>query len=138
MTPEAKLYQRIKRNLTQAILTRIESRVNLGTPDLLVALNSKFLMVELKVVAKGLKVNLSPHQISYHVKHATAGCPTFIVVEYHPSATAKQPATLRLYSNHQTLDLVEHGVKLEPMACYQLNAIDWPDLALQLTKKSDQ
>ena len=95
-------------------------------------------MVELKVVSKGLKVSLSPHQISYHVKHAGAGCPTFILVEYHPSPTSKQHATLRLYSNDQTLGLVEHGVKLEPIACYPLNAIDWPDLALQLTKKSDQ
>jgi len=57
-------------------------------------------------------------------------------VEYHPSITAKQPATLRLYSNHQTLDLVEHGVKLEPVASYTLTAIDWSDLAYQLTKKS--
>ena len=95
-------------------------------------------MVELKVVAKGLKVNLSPHQISFHAKHATVVCPTFILVEYHPSATAKQPATLRLYSNHQTLDLVEHGVKLEPVASYPLTAIDWSDLAYQLTKKSGQ
>jgi len=60
------------------------------------------------------------------------------LVEYHPSPTSKQHATLRLYSNHQTLDLVEHGVKLEPMACYQLNAIDWSNLAYQLTKKSGQ
>src|SRR6056297_2580697 len=118
MTPEAKLYQRIKRNLTQAILTRIESRVNLGIPDLSVALNSKFLQIELKVVSKGLKINLSPHQISYHVKHAAANCPTFILVEYHPSATSKQTATLRLYGNHQTLDLVEQGVTLEPLAVY--------------------
>jgi len=50
---------------------------SLGTPDVL-AYNKKhtFFTVELKV-AKGNSVNLSPHQISFHVKHPHN---TFILV----------------------------------------------------------
>jgi hypothetical protein len=49
--PEAGLYKRLKENLPEAHITRIESRVNLGIPDCLIALTkNRFVMVELKVV----------------------------------------------------------------------------------------
>ena len=70
--PESGLYQRLKENLPACHITRIESRVNLGIPDCLVAFKvpGEFVMVELKVVRRGRKVALSPHQVSFHAKHA--------------------------------------------------------------------
>ena len=78
MGPEAKLYQKIKKNSDGIIWTRLENLSLLGTPDLLGYNNSgHFFTVELKVT-KGNKIKFSPHQISFHVQHPKN---TFIMVE---------------------------------------------------------
>ena len=78
MGPEAKLYQKLKRNTPSIQWIRIENLSVLGTPDLL-GYNSSghFFTLELKVT-KGNKVKISPHQIAFHVKHPKN---TFILVE---------------------------------------------------------
>jgi hypothetical protein len=71
--PEAALYKRLKENLPNSHITRLESRVGLGVPDCLIALGPqqpRFVMVELKVTKRGRKVALSPHQVAFHLKHA--------------------------------------------------------------------
>jgi hypothetical protein len=92
-------------------------------------------MIELKVLKTGLKINLSPHQISFHVKHAAQGLPTFVLVEWYPSASSNKKPALLLYHNGQVMDLVEQGVRLEPVAQYPLQSVDWSDLAEQLLIK---
>jgi hypothetical protein len=65
--PEAGLYKRLKENLPNSHITRLESRVGLGIPDCLVALGPqqpRFVMIELKVV-KGRKLAISPHQSGF-------------------------------------------------------------------------
>ena len=86
---------------------------SLGTPDVL-AYNKKhtFFTVELKV-AKGNSVKLSPHQISFHVRHPHN---TFILVS---SALYKDE---KLYEGSRIQQLVACGLRLEA-CCLSLESI---------------
>jgi len=93
--------------------TRIENMSSHGTPDLLCYnKNHTFFTVELKV-AKGNSVRLSPHQISFHVRHPKN---TFILVSCAPPHEAK------LYEGTRCLQLVACGLQLEA-CCLSLEAI---------------
>ena len=108
MKPEVKLYRDLKKNTKHISWIRLENRSLLGTPDLLAYAPSKhFFTLELKVTL-GNKIRLSPHQISFHVKHPKN---TFILVACAPAC-----GLVRLYSGLKILDLVESGLKLEPLA----------------------
>ena len=136
MKPEAGLYKRLKENLQDAHITRIESRVNLGIPDCLIALNNnRFIMVELKVVKRGKKINLSPHQVSFHLKHASIKCPTFILVQYHPAGTTTfLKAELLLYKGGQAEELIHLGITAQPCARWPLSHVQWHMLRYALTE----
>ena len=69
MKPETKLWHELKRTTPKITWTRLENTSLLGTPDLLgYNTSGHFFTVELKVT-KGKKIRLSPHQISFHIKH---------------------------------------------------------------------
>ena len=104
MAPERKFYQKIKRAFSDFSLIRLENNSLHGTPDLLVCnANGHFFTIELKVT-KSNKVNLSPHQIAFHVKHPHN---TFIMVE------ALGPGTVKLFRGSQILELDACGFKLD-------------------------
>ena len=106
MKLESKFYNELKRITPQIRWTRIENTSAAGTPDLLgYNANRFFFTVELKV-ANGNKVRLSPHQISFHVRHPVN---TFILV--------KAKATCRLYLGEQVKELFACGCSLAPVAC---------------------
>lgn len=134
--PEIAMYRRMKENLPNSWITRIESRVGLGIPDCLVALGplqARFVMVELKVVKKGRKVAISPHQVAFHMKHSDMRCPTFILVEYHPpgTVTAKK-ADMLLYEGKQAADLAMVGLDTPPVWSCNLATMQWHMLRLRL------
>ena len=105
--PETKFWNELKRNTNKIIWTRLENKALFGTPDLLgYSPNSNFFTVELKV-AKGNKIIFSPHQISFHMKH---NLNTFILV-----ACAPDKGKVRLYPGSSILELVDSGLKLEPL-----------------------
>ena len=114
MGPEAKLYKKIKKNITSISWIRLENNTLLGTPDLLGYNNSGvFFTVELKVT-KGNKVRFSPHQIAFHVKHPHN---TFICIEHLGSGSVK------LFRGSRIEELVACGLELEACslgleACY--------------------
>jgi hypothetical protein len=90
-------------------------------------------MLELKVVKRGLSVNLSPHQYAFHLKHAELGCPTFILVQYHPKGSIKpSEVQLLLYAGRDAALLLESGVRVPPVASYALSNVDWSDMASKL------
>ena len=63
------------------IVSRLESYVTPGFPDCLVFHKSTgFFTLELKVVNSSNKVVLSPFQIAWNMRHATAGSPSYILV----------------------------------------------------------
>ena len=104
MGPEAKLYQKLKRNFKSISLIRIENNSLLGTPDLLGYNNSgHFFTVELKVT-KSNKVRFSPHQIAFHVRHPKN---TFIIIQHLGQGTVK------LFRGSRILELEACGFKLD-------------------------
>jgi Holliday junction resolvase len=112
MGPEAKLYQKLKRNFKSISLIRIENNSLLGTPDLLGYNNSgHFFTVELKVT-KSNKVRFSPHQIAFHVRHPKN---TFIIIQHLGQGTVK------LFRGSRILELEACGFKLDA-CCLGLDA----------------
>ena len=107
MKPEVKLWHELKRNTSKIIWTRLENRAIFGTPDLLgYPPSGNLFTVELKV-SRGNKITFSPHQISFHMKH---NLNTFILV-----ACAPDKGKVRLYPGSSILELVDSGLKLEPL-----------------------
>ena len=105
--PETKFWNELKRNTNKIIWTRLENKALFGTPDLLgYAPSGNFFTVELKYTLVN-KIRFSPHQISFHVKH---NLNTFILVACSPDK-----GKVRLYPGAWILDLVEKGLKLEPL-----------------------
>ena len=104
MKLESKFYNELKRITPQIRWTRLENTSVLGTPDLLgYNTNQHFFTVELKVT-KTNKVRLSPHQISFHIRHPKN---TFILV--------KTKADCHLYSGNQVRELFEKGLSVKPI-----------------------
>jgi len=118
MKPERKFYQEVKKKFKDFQLTRIENLSVPGVPDLLVYnKNHFFFTIELKVTTSD-KVRLSPHQISFHMRHPEN---SFILVKSLASSLVK------LYEGQQVEELVARGLQLEPLetgleACYSLLA----------------
>ena len=109
---ERQLWRKLKNETTSISWTRLENWALFGTPDLLgYTSNGTFFTVELKTTGSK-KVNFvrfSPHQISFHIKHKKN---TFVLV-----ACTLNQGLVRLYPGKKILELVNLGLKLEPLAC---------------------
>ena len=104
---ESNLWKYLKQNTPSISWTRLENSSVQGTPDLL-AWNKKgrFFTVELKV-SKHNKVKISPHQISFHLRHSNN---SFICIK------AIASSRLKLYEGRQIQSIVARGLELEPLA----------------------
>jgi len=117
MGPEAKLYQKIKRDWNEFSFNRLENTSLLGTPDVLVSNTfGHFFTIELKVT-KGKKLRFSPHQIAFHYKHPEN---TFILAE---ALGPRALNTYSMYKGSQIMELEACGLKLDAWclgldACY--------------------
>ena len=108
---ERQLWKKLKNESKRITWTRLENWALFGTPDLLgYAPSGTFFTVELKSTAtkKDYKVRFSPHQISFHIKHKKN---TFILV------ACALDQLVRLYPGSRILELVDSGIRLEPLAC---------------------
>ena len=104
---ESNLWKYLKQNTPSISWTRLENSSVQGTPDLLgYNKKSRFFTVVLKV-AKHNKVKISPHQISFHLRHPSN---SFICIKSLVSSR------LKLYEGRQNQSLVEKGLKLKPLA----------------------
>ena len=104
--PETKFWHELKRITPQIKWTRIENTGSFGTPDLLgYNTSGHFFTVELKVT-RGNSVKLSPHQISFHVRHPKN---TFIMVKH------LGPCAVKLYEGSRIMELDACGLELEPL-----------------------
>lgn len=122
---ENKLYKRVKENLPNCTINKLENRGFLGIPDLLIGFSGlKFVLIELKVVEKGKKVKFSPHQIAFQLKNKDLPC--FVLVEWKPKNT------LLLYHANQVEALLECGCELKPIVSYPMKEILWNMLRLKL------
>jgi hypothetical protein len=113
LKPEAKFYHKVKDFMKEISFTRIENMSSQGTPDLLCC-NKKgtFFTVELKV-SKTNSVRLSPHQISFHVRHPKN---TFILVSSDAYKDEK------LYEGSRCQSLATDGLRLDA-CCSGLESI---------------
>ena len=112
MKLESKFYNELKRITPQIRWTRIENTSVSGTPDLLGYNNSgHYFTVELKV-SRSNKVNLSPHQIAYHITHPKN---SFILVK------ALAACDVKLYEGSRVKELAACGLELEA-CCLGLEA----------------
>jgi len=117
LKPESKFWKEWKKFTPNILWTRIENTSSLGTPDLLgYNKNNTFFTVELKVTA-GNSVRLSPHQISFHIRHPKN---TFILVKSLASSCEKL-GEVKLYEGHKVLELAACGLKLDA-CCLGLEA----------------
>ena len=106
MKPETKFYQELKKKFKDFQLTRIENISVPGVPDLLCYnKNHFFFTLELKVTTSN-KVRLSPHQISFHMRHPLN---SFILVKSLASSDVK------LYEGQQVEPLAACGLKLDAL-----------------------
>ena len=108
---ERELWRKLKHATTGISWTRLENWALFGTPDLLGYANSgTFFTVELKVTSlkKSNFVRFSPHQISFLSKHKKN---TYVLV------ACALDQLVRLYSGSQVRQLVDSGLRLEPLAC---------------------
>ena len=98
MKPESKFWQEVKQNITGISFTRLETWASAGVPDLLCYnKNGKFFTIELKV-SRGEYPILSPHQISFHIRHPHN---TFILKK------SLGPCSIKLYEGSQIIKLHE-------------------------------
>ena len=107
MGPEAKLYQKLRKNSKGIIWTRLENISLLGTPDLLgYNNNGHFFTVELKVT-RGNKLKFSPHQIAFHKTHPNN---TFIIAEARGPRSSK---LIHMFRGSRIIELAACGLKLD-------------------------
>ena len=107
---ERQLWKKLKNATTGISWTRLEIWALFGTPDLLgYSASGTFFTVELKVTSpkKPYFVRFSPHQISFHIKHPRN---SYIL------AACALDQVVRLYPGSGILELVDLGLKLEPLA----------------------
>ena len=108
---ERQLWKKLKNESQRITWTRLENWALFGTPDLLGYSDSgTFFTVELKVTTpkKPYFVRFSPHQISFHLKHPRN---SYVLV------ACALDQVVRLYPGSGILQLVDLGLKLEPLAC---------------------
>ena len=115
--------------MTRARITRVESWATQGFPDCLLALGGRFLLVELKVVEKGNRVAISPHQIAFHEAHKALPC--YLMVLHG----LRKDQRVRLYKAGQVMSIAENGMaEVEPVLSCEPSAEGWTMLEDELMK----
>lgn len=124
--PEAVFSEYIRERLPSVDISRVESVANLGFPDMVIADKSgsgRVGFLENKVVQRGLKVNLRPHQVSFLYRHWLYGCPSFILVKHMP--IGKRDAIVFLYHGGQCDELLDQGLRVQPIIKWEMQDINW-------------
>ena len=105
--PETNFWKNLKTCLDtgEYVVSRLESYVTPGFPDCLIYhRQTGFFTLELKVANSSNKVVLSPFQIAWNMRHATAGAQSYILVSL-PLAEG-----VKLFHGCKTKDLGEKNV----------------------------
>lgn len=127
--PESVFSDYVRERLRDVDISRVESVANLGFPDMVVAdkLGSgRVGFLENKVVQRGLKVGLRPHQVSFLVRHWSYGCPAFLLVKHLP--IGKRIGLVFLYHGGQVTDVLLEGLRVTPVRRWPSDAVDWEEL----------
>jgi len=125
---ERDLWKVLKKSSGGILFDRIENWAVPGVPDLLgYNQNKTFFTLELKLT-KANKIRFSPHQVSWHLKHGPGAFilvarpmnrdknATVAKIQHVGGLRAGGPTHFFLYKGSQIMELVEHGLKTEPIA----------------------
>ena len=108
--PEAKFWKSVRASLpNKAFATRIENKHGGGVPDVHVVWDGLPFWLELKVTKK-YAVNVSPHQIAWHMAYHARGGLSFFLVR------GPSPKDIYLFGGEKGVDLLEKGVLCDPDA----------------------
>lgn len=124
--PEALFAARVKRGLSSCDIERLENRVNLGIPDMLVGVGDRFIMVELKVVQSGYKLGLRPHQIAFLLRNSSHNRPCFVLVLW--KASSSRAETICLFSGADAVALADQGLRIDPIKAWPFKNMPWKEL----------
>lgn len=131
--PESVFSDYIRGHLPDVDISRVESMANLGFPDMVISDclgTGRVGFLENKVVQRGLKVGLRPHQVSFLYRHWSYGVPAYCLVKHVP--LGKRLGLALLYHGGQTPEVLEKGLRVEPVIKWESNNIDWATLRLLL------
>lgn len=114
--------------MTKTRITRVESWVNLGIPDCILAVGGRFVLMELKVASPAGRVKLSAHQVAFHEAHKD--CPCFILAEHgvprkreiwlYPASRARELSQGVLQPDVRIPQSAEGWAKLEEALVFSL------------------
>jgi hypothetical protein len=126
--PESVFSDYIRERLRDVDISRVESVANLGFPDMVLVdkCSGRVGFLENKVVQRGLKVGLRPHQVSFLIRHWSYGCPAFLLVKHLP--IGKRIGVVFLYHGGQAADVLLDGLRVEPVRRWASNAVPWEEL----------
>jgi len=117
MKLEKDLWRELKKFKSKINWTRLENRALFGTPDILgYTPSGHWFLVELKLT-KVNKIRFSPHQIAFFVRHPKN---SFVLVAGSPD-----PELVRLYPGSRILELVNDGLRLEPLTVGLAACVSW-------------
>jgi hypothetical protein len=121
MTPESKLWKRLKKSLKDFHLTRFENWAVPGAPDVHGCKDGIPFWIELKVM-KGNKINLSPHQIMWNYKYSLKGGRSFIMAEHLGQRL------LYIFPGFLVHSIASIGSRTEPHWSFPLDLLPWAQL----------
>ncbi len=126
--PESIFSDYVRERLRDVDISRVESVANLGFPDMVLVdkYSGRVGFLENKVVQRGLKVGLRPHQVSFLVRHWSYGCPAFLLVKHLP--IGKRIGLVFLYHGGQAADVLLEGLRVEPVRRWASDAVPWEEL----------
>jgi len=126
--PESVFSDYVRERLRDVDISRVESVANLGFPDMVLVdkYSGRVGFLENKVVQRGLKVGLRPHQVSFLIRHWSYGCPAFLLVKHLP--IGKRIGVVFLYHGGQAADVLLDGLRVEPVRRWASDAVPWEEL----------
>jgi len=124
--PEALFSARVKKGLKNCYIERLENRVNLGIPDMLIGIGNRFVALELKVVQSGYKIGLRPHQVSFFLRHSSHNRPCFLLVLWKSSASREE--SIVLYDGLEIVNIADMGLRVDPIKAWPSKKMPWEEL----------
>jgi len=135
--PEAVFSRHVIAMLPGFDIVRVETVASLGFPDMVLTDKGgtgKVCFLENKVVTRGLKVGLRPHQISFLFRQWSYGVSAYVLVKHIP--VGKRIGSILLYEGGQSMELQEKGLSLPPVLSFSTAAVDWQQIRERLLSKN--
>jgi hypothetical protein len=100
---------------------RIECKLPLGFPDVMIALDGRSVFLELKVVRAGAKVSLSPHQIAFAHMANEAKLGYGLLVHYWPERILRAvDSEVFAYRASKVIEVARRGISEKADATWNL------------------